>query len=294
MRTMRRARAATSPSWVMRTTVRPSALSRAKIARISSVERESRLPVGSSARIERRIGDDRPRDRDALLLAAGELGGEVVERGRPCRPPPARRRPARRSAAPEPGVGERQLDVRQRRGPRHEVEALEDEADLAVAQVSELVLGDVADVDAVEQVAPGGGRVEAAEHVHQRPLAAARAAHDGHELAPRDAQRDAGQRADLDVLAQPVHALHVLHLDDRAPRAPRGGQRAHGVRPPRRRPRGTAAGAAPEAAAAEATAEPAAAQAAADGAVDAGPSRSLPPAPRRSIARRPCRRPSAR
>ena len=39
----------------------------------------SRLPVGSSARIERGFGDERPGDRDALLLAAGQLGRLVVE-----------------------------------------------------------------------------------------------------------------------------------------------------------------------------------------------------------------------
>ena len=138
---------------------------------------------------------------------------------------------------------------------RHEVEALEDEPDLAVAQVGEVVLGDVAHVDAVEQVAPGGRRVEAADDVHQRALAAARAAHDGHVLAARDAQRDAGQRAHLDVLAQPVDALDVLQLDDRAARAPRGGQRAHGVLPPPPPARAeAAAAAAAEAAAAEAAA----------------------------------------
>ena len=39
----------------------------------------SRLPVGSSARMSARLRDERPGDRDPLLLAAGELGGLVVE-----------------------------------------------------------------------------------------------------------------------------------------------------------------------------------------------------------------------
>ena len=163
------ARAATSGSCVMRTTVRPSPLRRSKMSRTSAVERESRLPVGSSARIS-----------DGFVTIARAIAtrccwppessdgtwSSAVARGRPRR---ARRsRGARRSARPTPGVGQRQLDVRQRARARHEVEALEDEADLAVAQVGELVLVDVAHVDAVEQVAPGGRRVEAAEDVHQR------------------------------------------------------------------------------------------------------------------------------
>jgi hypothetical protein len=47
----RRACSATSGSWVMITIVRPSSCRRSKIASTSPVECESRLPVGSSARI---------------------------------------------------------------------------------------------------------------------------------------------------------------------------------------------------------------------------------------------------
>ena len=65
---------------------------------------------------QRRVGDQRAGDRDALLLAAGQLGGQVVDAV--AQPDLAQRAPApgagaRRAA--EPGVGERQLDVGQRR-----------------------------------------------------------------------------------------------------------------------------------------------------------------------------------
>ena len=40
---------------------------------------ESRLPVGSSARIRRRIIDQRTSNGDSLLLSAGELIGLVIE-----------------------------------------------------------------------------------------------------------------------------------------------------------------------------------------------------------------------
>ena len=51
---------------------------------------------------------------------------------------------AERASAPVPaaqaGIGERQLDVGQRARARDQVEALKDEADLAIAQVGEVVL----------------------------------------------------------------------------------------------------------------------------------------------------------
>ena len=46
---------------------------------ISSLVRESRLPVGSSARIDVRIVDQGAGDGDALLLAAGELRRAVFQ-----------------------------------------------------------------------------------------------------------------------------------------------------------------------------------------------------------------------
>src|ERR1700676_1130456 len=75
--------------------------------------------------------------------------------------------------AVDSGVGERELHVGDRAGARDEVEALEDEADLAAAQVREVVLVEAADIDSIDQVAAAGGYVKAAEDVHQRALAAA-------------------------------------------------------------------------------------------------------------------------
>ncbi len=173
---------------------------------------------------QRRIGHDRARHRDALLLAPGELGGKVVhtaghahrlqrERG----PPPA-------LAAIQAGVGERQLDIGDRGRARHEVEALEDEADLAVAQVREVVLVELAGVHAVDQVAPGGGYVQAAEDVHECALATARAAHDRDEVAALDAQRDAAQRMHADR-ADAVGLADRAHVDHGGARAPAAGAR---------------------------------------------------------------------
>ena len=124
-----RSRSATSGSWVISTTVRPSALSWPKIASTSALELRVEVAGRLVGQDERRVGDDAPRDRDPLLLAAGELVREVV--GRVSEPDRGQRR--HRSVAAlgplDAAVDERQLDVRQRGGARDEVEALEDEAD---------------------------------------------------------------------------------------------------------------------------------------------------------------------
>ena len=85
---------------------------------------------------DRRVVDQRARDRDALLLAARQLVRMVIR-------PVARGRPASstvgRALVPlgrlqrVAAVEQRQLDVVERRGPRQQVEPLEHEPDLLVA-----------------------------------------------------------------------------------------------------------------------------------------------------------------
>jgi hypothetical protein len=64
-----------------------------------------------------------------------------------------------------PAVGQRELDVALRGGAGDQVEALEDEPDLAVADERELSLVEAPDVDPVEQVAALGADVEAPDDV---------------------------------------------------------------------------------------------------------------------------------
>jgi len=126
---------------------------------------------------QHRFADDRPGQGHALLLAAGELVRQVVDAiGEPDPVQGGERAPP---AFPRlhPGVGERQLDVGQRRRARDQLERLEDEPDLAVAHHRQLVLVEAAGVHPVEQVATAGGGVEAADDVHQRGLAAATGTH---------------------------------------------------------------------------------------------------------------------
>src|SRR5579859_5728239 len=75
-------------------------------------------------------------------------------------------RPGSPRLALDAGVSQRKLDVGQRRSPRDEVEALKDEADLAVANPGQRGFVETADIDAVEPVPATGGDVEAPDDVH--------------------------------------------------------------------------------------------------------------------------------
>jgi hypothetical protein len=97
---------------------------------------------------DRRVGDQCPGDGDALLLTTGELGGPVL--------PPVGEADTAHQLVHPPLVRllardrEREGDVFLRVQHRHEVEELEDEADVAAAQLGQLGVVQVGDVDAVD------------------------------------------------------------------------------------------------------------------------------------------------
>src|ERR1700682_4951152 len=89
-------------------------------------------------------------------------------------------------------IGKGQLYVAPRREFRQQVELLEDEADLAVADVRELGLIEPADILARKPVTAGRGSVKAAQDVNQSRLAGPGRAHDGKQLTRRDLKRKVG------------------------------------------------------------------------------------------------------
>src|ERR1700686_316937 len=119
----------------------------------------------------------------------------------------SKRRTRPRRAVTRPGVDQRHLDVVQRSGARDEVEALEHESDLAVANPRQLVVRELRHIGPVKQVTAAARYVEAADDVHQRRLAGAACAHDRDELAPGDVQVDPLQRLHLDL-------AHAVGLGD--------------------------------------------------------------------------------
>src|SRR5204863_6579951 len=117
----------------------------------------------------RRVVQERSRDRDALLLAAGELARPVMDAVSETDLFQRRER-ALSPRVPIATVDEWQLDVLDRIQPREQVVRLEDEADVLVADPGELVVGKLSDVLAREHVRPAVRDVQAAEDVHERRL----------------------------------------------------------------------------------------------------------------------------
>ena len=174
---------------------------------------ESRLPVGSSA--SRMDGDPGhgPSHGHTLLLTAGELAGEVLGAMRHLHALERGNHPLLPFGGPHAAVGEWQLDVLVDREIADQIEALEDEADLAVPHVRPLSHRQVLDASSVEQVLAAGRRIEQADDRQQRGLAAARRSGDGHILAARNLHADLGERVRFH-LVRIEHLGDSLHVDD--------------------------------------------------------------------------------
>ena len=196
--------AATCGSCVMTTSVVPALVELAQ----QRDDRGAGLRVQRAGRLvgedDRGLGDERARDRRALPLAAGELGRVVVEAMAEA---DALERLARALAplrARHAGVEQAAGDVVDGRQPVEQVELLEDEAHAARPQRRQLVVGGGGGVEAVDGHLAGGRAVERAHDLQQRRLARARRPEDRDELAGRDLEVDAAQRA---------HAAGVLLRD---------------------------------------------------------------------------------
>ena len=204
--------AAISGSWVTRTMVRPSWLSLRKSCRMASPVCESRLPVGSSAKTMRGLLTS------ARAMAArccwppeSWLGRCLARFARSTRFSASRAR-WRRSLAGDAAVDHRQLDILHHVQLGQQVEELEHEPDLPVADGGKLPRRGVLDHHAVELDRAFGGRIQAAQDVHQRGLAAAGRADDRDELALLDVQGHVVQRADF-LLAEAVDLADVAEFD---------------------------------------------------------------------------------
>ncbi len=99
------------------------------------------------------IRDQRAGNRDALLLAAGQLAGSVLDAVGEADPIECGKRPDLPLGATDAGVAQRQLDVAQGGHRGQQVELLEDKPDALVAHQRELHLRHAADVGAGEPVA---------------------------------------------------------------------------------------------------------------------------------------------
>ena len=80
-------------------------------------------------------------------------------------------------------VGEREFDILEDVQLIYQVEALEDEADIALANLRALLFFEVANFFVAQVIVALGGVVEQAQDIQERGFAATRGAHDGDELA---------------------------------------------------------------------------------------------------------------
>jgi hypothetical protein len=154
----------------------------------------------------------RTADRNALLLAAGQLG-------RPVRQPVAESQRAHDGVEPRL-VGRaateplRQDDVLGRRQRRQQVERLEHEPDPVAAQHRQLAVGQRRDVGVTDQHGPRRRGVERGHAVHQGRLAGARRSHDRRECTAGEPERDAVERTDrgaaLPILLDQVDAARGM------------------------------------------------------------------------------------
>ena len=141
-----------------------------------------------------RVVDERPRDREALLLAARELRGQ--RGGDHPQPEPVDQLAAAllgvRMRAAHPA---REQHVRLPAQLGQQVEELEDEPDPPAAQRAQPALGGPVTRSPPTSMRPASGAVEPAEQVQQRRLARPRAAEHRDELAGCDLEVGAVQHA---------------------------------------------------------------------------------------------------
>ncbi len=160
------------------------------------------------------VGEDdaRPRRQGAggghpLLLAARELGGAVLEALAQVEGVDHLLHPVAVGLAA--GDVQRQTDVLERVEGRHQVERLEDEADLVATDLGDLLLGQAGQLGVADPGLARGEPVEAGHALHQRRLAGPGGAHDRREAPGREVARDAVQGPHLGVAAS-VDLVGVL------------------------------------------------------------------------------------
>jgi hypothetical protein len=111
-------------------------------------------------------------------------------------------------------IGERQLDVLVHGEIADQVERLEDEADLLVADAGAIGEGEVGDLLLVQPIAAFRRGIEQPEDRQQRRLATAGRAGDRHVLAVADLEVDAGEGVGFDLVGQ-EDLGHPFELDQR-------------------------------------------------------------------------------
>ena len=156
----------------------------AALDRVQMSHRKGHMPSQlSGGQQQARPGDEGPGDGDPLALAAREFRGPVAHAL--LEPHLLQGRAGALGPLPaiDAGVDERQLDIVDGVRPGQQVEGLEHEADLPVAERGQFGVTQRGNGSTVEQVVAPVRAVEAADDVHEGRLARPGRPHDGHVLA---------------------------------------------------------------------------------------------------------------
>ena len=158
-----------------------------------------------------RIVDQRAGNGHALLLAAGELRGQVMRAIGQADPIERR---ARFDLVGHAVEVLRQHDVLERRQVGDEMELLEDEADGFGAKAGQLGARQRGRVDRTDAHGAVGRLIEATEDIQQGGLAGSRRSHDGDPLPGFHGKADAVERFDRRCPAAVVCFRDVFQLDE--------------------------------------------------------------------------------
>src|SRR5579872_1982853 len=179
------------------------------------------VPCRFVAHDELRVARQTTGDRDPLLLASGELEGEVVALG-------AEPDGLEMSLGTLPACGglpasdevHRQGGILEGRQGRQELEELEHDPDRLAAPAGHLFLAHGVQTGSRHDHLTGGRTVDTGDHVEDGRLAAPRRSDDCDHLPRPDDQIDPPQRSELQ-LARAVDLLDAPHLDERLLRTSR-------------------------------------------------------------------------
>ena len=161
---------------------------------------------------DRRVGGNGAGDGHPLLLAAGHLGRLVAGAVRQAHLLQRFLRPFRAQGGRHPLIDQGQLHVFPGVEGGDQVKPLKDEADLLVAHVGQLPVGQLGHIHPIQMIVPVGGDIQAAEDVHQGGFAGAGRPDDGHELAPVDAQGDPVQGPHLALFPLVIDLEEVFYI----------------------------------------------------------------------------------
>ena len=111
-------------------------------------------------------------------------------------------------------VDQRENHVIQRVQVLEQVVALENEADLPVADAGQVLVLQGGDIGPIQLILPMGGHVQTAQHVHHGGLARTGRTHDGHKFPPVDLEGHAIQRPDLALLSLVINFVKVFDVNE--------------------------------------------------------------------------------